>query len=223
MAFSDDPDVEHRWINFGWAPRAETAEQVAHRVQQMAKGLGRDEPDLSPLWLQFTSRATRPTDPERADTLSIEDLARLIDRRGRADPPPLPAPVGPAGYSLHLGGPPSTDPSQRIDMSVSAGVDGSGWAANGGAINLLPSAPIWRETERGLAIVRILVGAWAPDDVGAYGLRRLRDDEPYNDRPVRPWIVWSRDGVDYESYKFTDVGEPALALHEMGGTLRVWP
>lgn len=223
MAFGDEATIDDRWLNFGWRPRAEGAEQIARRLQRMASDLGRDEPDLSPLWLQFSSRATRPTDPERVDTMAITDLARLIDRRARFDPPPLPAPVGPEGYALSLGGPPSLDPARRIDISMRAGRREDRWLGNGGVLHLLSDAPIWRSTERGLAVVRVLVRAWEPDGVGAYGRKRQRVSEHEDRPPVRPWITWSRDGANYEFYEFAGVGEPTLVSKEMGGELCVWP
>lgn len=224
MTFGEDPQIEHRWINFGWGPRAENAEQIARRLRAMAGDLRRVEPDLNPLWLQFSSRATRPTDPERVDELPVDDLARLIDRRARFDPPPYPAPVGPEGYKLRLGGPPSEIPSHQLYISMYAGIRSDGWPGNGGVLNLLEDGPIWQTAERGMALIRALVGAWEPDGAGAYGRRRRREGDPDNFAPpVRPWVTWNRQGVDYEFYKFTDVGPPALTLDELGGRLRVWP
>jgi hypothetical protein len=110
VAFGDETDQWRRWFTSGWGPRAETAEEIARQLQVLARELRRCEPDLSPLWLQFSSRATRPTDPGRLDEMDLDDLARLIDRRCRFDPPQLPAPVGPWGYSLYPGGPPSMIP-----------------------------------------------------------------------------------------------------------------
>lgn len=224
MAFSDETSQWHRWFNYNWGPRAETAEEIAQRLQAMARDFRRDEPDLSPLWLQFSSRATRPTDLERVDELAIEDLSRLIDRRGRFDPPQLPAPVGPMGYSLLLGGPPSTDPARRLDISIRAGRTEDAWPGNGGVLNFLTDAPVWQDAERGLAILRAVVRAWEPDRAGAYARRPQRDDEPYDSSPpVRPWLTWKRHGADYQFYEFTDVGLPTLVQSEFGGELRVWP
>lgn len=224
MTFGDETKQWRRWFNAGWAPRAETAEEIARRVQVMARELRRCEPDLSPLWLRFSSRATRPTDPGRVDDLDMEDLARLIDRRCRFDPPQLPAPVGPWGYSLYLGGPPSLDPARRLDVSIYAGATNNAWPGNGCVLNFLTEAPIWQTTERGLAILRAVVQAWEPDGAGGYACPPPRDDEPHDPAPpVRPWLTWNRDGGDYEFYKFRDVGEPPLVQSELGGLLRVWP
>lgn len=190
----------------------------------MVRELRRCEPELSPLWLQFSSRATRPTDPGRVDDLALEDLARLIDRRCRFDPPQLPAPVGPWGYSLYLGGPPSLDPTRRLDVSIHAGATNNAWPGNGCVLSFLPDAPVWQSAARGLAILRAVVQAWEPDGAGGYARPLPRDDEPHDPAPpVRPWLTWNRDGGDYEFYKFRDVGEPALVQSELGGLLRVWP
>jgi hypothetical protein len=58
------------------------------------------EPALGELRLLFGPRAFRRSDPGPVLTLSAEDLARLIERRARFDPPQWPAPVGSDGYRV---------------------------------------------------------------------------------------------------------------------------
>jgi hypothetical protein len=224
MAFADETDQWRRWFTSGWRPRAETAEEIARRLQVMVRELRRCEPGLNPLWLPPSSRALRPTDPGPIDEMALDDLARLIDRRCRFDPPPLPAPVGPGGYSLYPEGPPSLDPACRVDITIRAGATNGAWPGNGCILNFLHGAPLWQSTERGLAVLRAMVQAWEPDGAGAYARQLTSDDEPHDPTPhVRPWITWDRDGGNYEFYKFIGVGNPQFVHSEHGGVLRVWP
>src|ERR1051325_1018684 len=89
-----------RSFDCGWRPRQEDSEAIARRVQRMAAALSAVDDELGQLWPQFEARAIRASDPGPVLDLSTVDLGRLIDRRGRFDPPQLPAPCGPTGYSF---------------------------------------------------------------------------------------------------------------------------
>ncbi|WP_421936326.1 hypothetical protein [Phenylobacterium sp.] len=222
MPFCDETDQRSRWFNCGWGARGETAEEIARRLQAMARELLEFEPDMSPLWLQFNDRPTRRTDPLRVDMMSIDDLARTIDRRCRFDPPPLPAPVGPAGYVVRLGGLSAPDPSRGVYGSISAGRSDDAWQTNGCVLRPELDDPIWRSPERGLAILRAVVRAWEPDAAGGYA--SLPSDDPVVSRtPIRPWMSWTRSGAPDDShYVITRVGEPDLIRREMDGEFKVW-
>lgn len=111
-----------------------------------------------------------------------------------------------------------------MDITIRAGGTNGAWPGNGCILAFLPDAPLWQSTERGLAVLRVVVQAWEPDGAGAYARQLPRDDDqPGGPQTVRPWATWNRDGGDYEFYTFRDVGEPALVQSEFGGVLRVWP
>jgi hypothetical protein len=224
VAFSDETNHDQRWFNCGWEPRAETALEIAQRLQTMARYIRQAQPELNPLWPYFSSRAIRMTDPGPVDEMAVEDLGRLIDRRARFDPPQLPAPVGPWGYSIELAGPPSPNRALRLGASINAGSVRNDWPGNRCIVNLHVDAPVWRDPETGLALLRALVKAWEPDGAGAYA-RFQSPGEAARDwvwGRVRPWLTWERIGAEPSSYEFVGVGNPALVQQEMGGELKVW-
>jgi hypothetical protein len=223
VVFSDETNHDHRWFNCGWGPRPESAEEIAYRLQAMARDIRQAQPELNPLWPYFSSRAIRVTDPGPVDEMASEDLGRLIDRRARFDPPPLPAPVSDWGYSIQLAGPPSPDRASRLNVSINAGGWKDAWPGNSCVVSLHVGATIWRSAEAGLALLRAMVRAWDPDEAGAYAGLQLSDGETHAWGRVRPWLTWDRTGAASSPYEFVGVVNPALAQQEMGGELKVWP
>jgi len=225
VAFNDETNHDGRWFNCGWGPRAESAEDIARRLQAMARDLRQVAPAQSPLWPQIEMRAIRPTDPGPVHEMSVEDLGRLIDRRARFDPPQLPAPVGPWGYSLVLGGQPNPDPSLRLGASLWAGGVKPD-AGNRCVLHLHLSSPVWRDAETGLAMLRALIRAWSPDWAAALASLKRTDEEERSGvvkRPCRPWLAWRKDGGQSVPYEYIDIGGPAVTQAEFGGQLAIWP
>jgi len=225
MAFGDETEHTDRVLNCGWGPRAESAVEIARRLQLMASEVKEAEPDLNALWPAFGMRSLRPSDPGPVDALSIDDLGRLIDRRARFDPPQLPEPVGPWGYKVLLEPPPSLDRDPWLQASLHAGGTGPG-LENRCVLGLDLWNAAWRDAGRGAALLRSLIRAWEPDWALAYAaLPQSEEDEREGRvwRPVRPWLGWQKPGGNPMPYEFIDVGDPAVVRAELGGELHIWP
>ena len=139
--FADEPYDIGRFIDCGWGARPEDAFAVAKRVQNMAAALADADPEFPVLWPQFAKRGYRPSQAAPVLDMSTEDLAGLLDRWGRLDPPPLPAPVSGGGYALALIGPPGD--ATQLRMMVDAG---SSWPIPGNKIKTrLANSPRQRE------------------------------------------------------------------------------
>lgn len=226
MAFSDETNHRSQGSNCGWGPRAETAEEIAGRLQAFVRSLSRIQPDLNPLWLQQSRRDIRSDDPGRVDQISREELARLIDRRARFDPPQLPAPVGPEGYAIRLSGPPTTDPARHLHVSVYAGRTECAFQGNVCVVDLDVLAPIWRDADQGAALIEAMVDAWTPDWACGWASFPTTDElvaAGAIQRSARPWIVWKRDAGVPDPYEFVDLGPPAVTREVASGQLCVWP
>jgi len=223
VAFGDETNHFARRISCGWGPRAESAVDVARRLQRMARDLRRVEPDLGSLWPAFSSRAIRPSDAGPVDQLPIEDLARLIDSRARFDPPHPPAPVGPSGYDLTLAELPTVDWRWRLDPHLIAG---SVELESRNGCHFRPDVgfPAWNDRDKGRALLCVLIAAWKPAWATANAsLKKPNDDQDGRVTwPRRPWLIWVKSGETIP-YEFMDIGEPTIVRAEHGGELRIWP
>jgi hypothetical protein len=191
----------------------------------MAQDILRIAPELNKLWPVFSSRTVRPTDPGPVEELKLEDLARLLDRCARFDPPQLPAPVGPWGYSIHLSGPEGRPAALGLGVSVRAScvlpdVD------NRCILHLHHDCPIWRSVEVGSAMLETLVRAWEPDWALAWASLKKTAEEERSGRvggPVRPWLSWRKGGVATIPYEFVAMERPPTIRSARGGELCIWP
>src|SRR4051794_22262308 len=101
MAFADETVSDiHRDFECGWAVRKQTAADVADRVQHLARRLGAIDPAYGRIRPSPGMRKFRLGDRGPILDMARAELADLIERRGRFDPPRYPAPVSPTGYSV---------------------------------------------------------------------------------------------------------------------------
>lgn len=222
MSLADKPEYESRRFLCGWAPRREGVLAVASRLQAMAARLESIEPGLGQLWPQFEMRGIRPADPGPLLALSEEDLARLIDRRGRADPPAPPAPVSAGGYQVSLAG--------LRGGRIGVGYGGNIWVESSlysleqpVRLSFDIDDPIWRSPETARRILFALVDAWSAHWAAATAFVGLgvRDDGE-SMAETRPWMAWAATGHQVPKHWVSDGGKPIDVRSEQGGRLRTW-
>src|SRR5213083_2780074 len=119
--FADEPDHYDRSFFGGWPSVRMDARAIAERVQEVVRRLSLVEPTCGELRPILATRAFRPEDPGPVLELATGQLAELIDRRARFDPPRRPAPVGPDGYSVVFGPNRRWSDPLRISLTVRAG------------------------------------------------------------------------------------------------------
>ena len=215
--FADDPDLHVYLFLAGWGPRAETAIQIAARVQGLVRLLGEIEPEWSEIWPILAARAIRPEEPHVLQ-LSTDDLGMLIDRRARFDPPRWPAPVGPDGYQIVFGANRIGIDPMKFEMSVHAGsTEAETYIGNGLLLSPHDDGPIWRDEARGRAVVEAIIDCFEPDwvNAGATGGAPLGNTGP------RAWLNWAAPGcVPPEHFRPPSPGVVVDTLS--GGALQYW-
>jgi hypothetical protein len=166
--------------------------------------------------------------------MAAAELAELIERDGRFDPPGYPAPVSPEGFNLlyrnDLGG---LDPSY-VSLSVRAGQYGQGRVEN--RVELRPDTKheLWRDPERGVEILDAMVETWSPEWASAYALVRSRSEQNEVGARARPWLAWTAKplqprpnppyGRPYPApFPLDDAGPPNEIRAWRGGELCIWP
>lgn len=211
-----------RWFACGWAPRQEGVLKVASRLRSMAAGFETIEPGLGRLWPQFEARRLRPGDPGPLTDLSNEELAQLIDRCARPDPPSLPAPVGPSGYSFALGG--AREKAVGVSYGGNIWVESSGYALDEPVrFRLGNDSPVWRDVEKARRLLFTLVDAWDADWAAAtahVSLGFRADGESISE--MRPWMAWAASGHNVPQSWVVDAGVPVDVRHEHGGQMSMW-
>lgn len=167
-------------------------------------------------------RRIRPSDPTVMD-LSVADLGRLIDRKGRFDPPPLPAPVSREGYDLLLS---STQPDRDLDrirftFHVAQLDPGS---ENYVRLNLHGRNPIWADEARCRQLLRALVDVWAPERAAIRTAGIFDHDAPHA-WLRRYWMYWSKPGLESASFPYCPPpAQPGERTESwLGGQLEMWP
>src|SRR6478736_5115887 len=97
------------------------AQAIAERTKEFVRRVSLVEPTLAEVRPILAARAFRPGDPGPVLEMTADQLAELIDRRARFDPPRRPAPVGPDGYSVVFGPNRRWSDPLRISLTVRAG------------------------------------------------------------------------------------------------------
>lgn len=221
-------DARHSSRAFGccWPERREDGLQVALRLRTLADRLLEIAPVAFHIWPLFDSRRPRPTDPGPVASMNVEDLGRLIERRGRFDPPRAPAPVSPEGYSFVLSAYATVPPRTREEYGVfvRAGASNPRFL-NHVVIDPELDNPIWADADAALRLLDVMVEAfdatWAavyghiPTDVGA---------------DSRPWMTWTTESPPPAADAFKrwqaalDAFGPASEVRpHRGGQLSFWP
>lgn len=176
-------------LTVAWGPRLETARQIAVRMRESVAWLDALDPALARLYPQFEMRAARVTDPGPVLSLSVDDLATLIDRRGRADPPPRPAPVSAAGYGFTLARVPQQGLPGAVEAAVTAGNMGS---SNRFSLDAAPDMAIWR-TEPLAGFIDAMIDVWDAEAVEVAWPRPLAAHDRWR---LSLWRAWLRTGAN---------------------------
>jgi hypothetical protein len=235
MAFADEPvGYSGRRFECGWSARRQTAAEIADGVRQTARRLGKIDPAYGRIRPDPGPRKFRPADLGPILDMAGAELAELIERGGRVDPPAYPAPVSPEGFDLlYRNDLKGLDPS-FVSLSVRAGQYGQGWTEN--RIGLRPEATheVWRDTRQGIEILDAMIETWSPEWACAYALVRSRSEENETGSRARPWLAWTAKplqprpnppyGRPYPApFPLDDAGPPAEVRPWHGGELRIWP
>jgi hypothetical protein len=234
MPFADEPTpyAGRRFI-CGWAERRQTAADIAARVLELASSLGAIDPEFGRFRPDPGMRRFHADDMGPVADMTKAELAALIERRGRFDPPQFPAPVSSEGYSILYRN--DRLDSSHLSVTVHAGAFEHG--ANENNIWVWPDSdhPLWRDPERGIQVLDAMVEIWSPEWAIAYA-RKIQPPVAILEgpSPVRPWLVWTAKPLESGSkppyrrpyphaFPLDDAGPPAEVRPWSGGELRIWP
>lgn len=212
---------------WGWPSRAESAESLAIRLQRMARLLADVEPAYGELWPRIGMKALRPSDPGPILALSVGDLATLIDRRARFNPPQRPAPVGSGGYWVLVSN--NRRPRDPLYASLKAHAgEYTEVAENAVELELNPNGPGWQSAE---LVSRIFEGGLALWSAkwGAVWHRKASEED------VKQWprLAWTADSFKshpvppyWREHPFPfpfDTAPTIRSVHpSLGGELEEW-
>jgi hypothetical protein len=231
--FAEETDHDGREFRCGWPLRAETAEEIAERIQRFARRLSEIEPRYGDLWPLFAPRRLRSDDPGPVLRLELAELAGLIDRKCRFDPPPPPAPVDPNGFVVTLAGHPDQWQGQVPGVSVWAGASQPP-SDNHVTLRLDYASSVWTDEALGRFVVRALADAWEAEWAAAYASIGWIDEEGWALSRHRPWLAWTAKPLHARPVPpysraypypmpFEDAGPPSETRQEHGGELQIWP
>jgi hypothetical protein len=235
MAFSDEPTrYAGRRFECGWSERPQTGAELAYGVQEQARRLAEIDPAYGRIRPDPGARKFLVGDQGPVVDMHTAELADLIERGGRLDPPTYPSPVSSMGYSvLYRSDLRGLDPSY-LALSVRAGRYGSGGVENRIGLQLDTEHAVWRDPERGLHVLDAMVQAWNPEWAIAYAtVTVLATDGEITSR-ARPWLAWTakplrpRPNPPYARpypapFPLDDAGPPAEVRAWHGGELCIWP
>jgi hypothetical protein len=236
MAFADETVTDiYRDFECGWSARQQTAADIADRVQHLARRLGAIDPAYGRIRPSPGMRKFRSGDRGPILDMTPAELAELIDRRGRFDPPRYPAPVSPTGYRvLYRNDLMGLDPS-HFSVSIRAGEYGPGWVENRVEVWPQTDHPLWLDPERALQLLDAMVEIWEPEWASACAsmLNPSSPGEEITSR-VRPWLAWTakplqpRPNPPYGRpypypFPLDDAGPPTEVRPWHGGELSIWP
>jgi hypothetical protein len=235
MAFMDSQvDYFGHRFECGWSDRPQTAADIADRVMLLARRLGAIDPAYGCIRPDPGMRKFGPGDLGPIIDMQPPELAGLIDRGGRFDPPKPPAPVSPTGFSvLYRNDLKGVDPS-FLSLSVRAGRYGLGGMEN--RVELRPDTKhvVWQDLGRGIEVLDAMVEAWGPEWACAYALVEFDSEDGELESRARPWLAWMvqplqpRPNPPYvrpypAPFPLDHAGAPAEVRPWRGGELRIWP
>ncbi len=198
-----------------WSARPESAEQIALRLQAFTRRLPDIEPSWAEIWPLFAARQSEFSKPHLLQ-YTTDDLAALIDRRARFDPPRWPEPVNETGYDLILTVNRTGLDPLNISLAVHAG-DRRPQGANQLQISLHRASPVHGDLDRGCKLVCAMVQAFEPEWVYA------NPPGPGESGPfvVRPWLTWTAVDRALPAY-VQPIVAPADVRNLCGGQLQIW-
>lgn len=218
--FLAETERDSRTYKCGWAPRSEDASDLARQLQALEGRLETVDAAYGSFWPLLAARAIRPgRDPGPLREIPTEELARLLDRRARFDPPRLPAPVGPAGYRVVLGN--NRTGYDPLNLNVRASACSLGFLnANCIEVSAHESNHCWRDEAMTRQILDILISVFDPDWAwaGAYVY-----DESVGISRERPWLYWRGPRADLAMDAPRQLDGPVHVDAHGRGELLVWP
>lgn len=220
--FVDQTDHYSRSIHCGWPARSEGVDSVAGRLQALARALTGLEPAHGSLWPALYPRPRRPGDPGPILEMQTDEFARLLDRRTRFDPPPLPAPVGPEGYSVALTNDLVTGDPLGISLGVLMGQSGDS-RLDSINVEIAMGNAVWRDMTRMMAVFDVLIDVLDPKWIcaSAYVSPQVNGDAG----TTQPWVAWIATDTGTElplPYPFWKIGPPTGERPWRDGTLQTW-
>lgn len=227
-------DKRHRRRVFActWPERPEDGRQVAERLHELSGRLLEIPALAFDIWPAFDVRAPRVTDPGPVRSMTVEDLGRLMERRGRFDPPRLPAPVGPEGYDIAFGGHASFPPTRAAELAVYIRIGRSRpRSLNHAYVEPRLDSAIWSDPETSLRLLDSMIEVFEASWATAFG--RIPSD-PIPGAPgsicERPWMIWSTEPPPPASWELQNwqralsgFGPATEVRPHRGGRLSVWP
>jgi hypothetical protein len=234
MDFANEPvGYSGRRFECGWPGRPQAAADIAGQVMHLAQRLGTIDPAYRLLRPDPGMRKFRPGDLGPIVDMKPAELADLIDRHGRFDPPEPPAPVSQTGYNVLFRNDLKGTDLASLWVTVRAGVFGAGSMENRVGIRPHNGHELWRNPERGLEVLDAIVEVWNPLWACAYALVNVPEDDEIGSR-ARPWLAWTarplqpRPNPPYARsypapFPLDDAGPPAEVRSLYGGELQIWP
>lgn len=219
--FATEKDHYKRRYSAAWPASGESALRLAGKLQKLFGRLSAIEPFYGDVRLILALRAFRPSDPGPILEMTTEDLASLIDRRTRFDPPQYPAPVDQDGYSMALSPNLSGHDPRSLGANLHAGQYRPGvWDSI--ELQLHQDSPVWRDADLGLSVLDIVVGAL--DCPCAAASAFISEGERGRSRP---WMTWIAAGADEKAlpipFPFEEAPPSPRQAPHRDGVLRTWP
>ena len=217
--FSDAQDHFARDFVAAWPGRGLSARDLADICQRLARHLAWIDPVYGDVRLNLYPRPFRPSDPGPILDMSGDELAGLIDRRARFDPPRFPKPVSEDGYWLTLGPDRSGLDPRTISLFLRGGSYGEG-AWDDLKVEPHIDSPIWQDVDLARNIIDDLIDITACHCVSASA---LITEGPRGYR--RPWMIWVAEGAGSPlpvSVQFSYETQPVEVTKHKGGVLKVW-
>jgi hypothetical protein len=218
-ANEERPIFSRNSFRCGWSSRAEVALDVAHRVIALNQGLAKMEPAHHELWPLFAARAIRPgRDPGPISDMSVDELAELIDRRARFDPPRWPAPVSDGGYNLVMSANLRGTDLLSVGVWVRAGAypDSPPTDPNDADLDFHVKNPIWMDFDRGLQALHLLIDSMEPD--WACASNWVGDEKGHH----QPWLAWAAQDRTIPDFYIGRASPPSEVRADRGGRLYLW-
>lgn len=216
MTFAPDTAGRPKFFMFGWEARAQGPREMALHLQALNRRMAEVEPEWRDLWPLFAARMIKPgRDPGPILDLSPDELALLIDRKARVDPPRYPSPVDRQGYSLFATV--LRNGHDPLGVTVRSSTAYEGATLNDNEVHLDPhkASPIWDDFDRMLRL--FLGGIEATSATWALNVAFMGPKLPY-----RQLMIWTGAGAATPSRYADGAPEPSEVRPHLGGELRIW-